>query len=186
MKTSPVGWVDCGVGGPVEHLAALAWDVFAGSDGHEEFARGCVFVYFVADVVDEPEVVFMVGGDAVGAHEPGVPELEAVAVWVLGGPNGSVRVVVAPHVDDVSVGVEDEDGDVSAVEDVDAVVGVDGYCGGFSEPNPVGDFCPSGDGFVVSDVVVWERQGWVSPWESAVYAVLELCTISNGIDALLG
>ena len=93
-------------------------------------------------------------------------------------------VVVAPHVDEVTVGIEDEDGDVSAVEDVYIVFGVDSYRCGFAEPYSVGDFCPSGNGFVVGDVVVWERQGWESPWEWAVYAVLELCTISNGIDAL--
>ncbi len=116
-------------------------------------------MYSVSDVVDEPKVVFVVGGDAVCAHEPAVPELEAVAVGVFGDANGALWVVVAPHVDEVSVGIEDEDGDVAAVEDVYVVFGVDGYGGGFSEPYSVGDFCPSGDGFVVSDVVVWERQG---------------------------
>ena len=114
--------VDSGIGGPVEHLAALARNFFAGSDGQEEFAGGGVFPYLVADVVDQPEVVFVVAGDAVGAHEPGLPKLQAVAVGILGGSDRTFGVVIAPHVDEVAVGIEDEDGYVAAVEDVDTVV----------------------------------------------------------------
>ena len=121
------GGIDSGVGWAVEHPAAFSRDLFAGADGQEVFAGGGVFVDFVSDVVDEPEVVFVVGGDAVCAHEPAVPELKAVAVRVFGDADGALRVVVAPHVDEVSVGIEDEDGDVSTVEDVYIVFGVDGY-----------------------------------------------------------
>ena len=149
------GGVYCGVGWSVEHFAALARDLFASSDGEDVFAGGGVFVDSVSDVVDEPEVVFVVGGDAVGAHEPGVPELESVAVGVFGYADGALRVVVAPHVDEVAVGVEDEYGDVASVEDVNVVFGVDGNGGGFAEPYSVGDFRPSGYRFVVGDVVVW-------------------------------
>lgn len=151
--------VDGGIGWTVEHLSALARHFFAGAYGHQVFTGGCVFVYFVSDIVDEPQVVFVVGRDAMCAHEPAVPELEAVAVRIFGDADGALRVVVAPHVDQVAVGVEDEYGDIAAVEDVYVVFGVDGDCGGFSEPDSVRDFCPSGDGFVVGDVVVWERQG---------------------------
>ena len=98
----------------------------------------------------------MVGGDAVGAHEPGIPELEAVAVGVFGGSDRAFRIVVAPHVDQISVWIEDEDGDVTAVEDVDAVVGVDGHRGGFAHPDAVRDFGPTGHWFVVCIVVRWQ------------------------------
>ena len=57
------GGVDSGVGWAVEHLAALAGDFFAGANGHQVFAGGGIFVDFVPDVVYEPQVVFVVGGD---------------------------------------------------------------------------------------------------------------------------
>lgn len=49
----------------------------------------------------------MIGGDSVCAHEPAVPELEAVAVRVFGYSDRALRVVIAPHVDEVSFGIED-------------------------------------------------------------------------------
>lgn len=101
------GGVDSGVSWAVEHLAAFARDLFAGADGQEVFAGGGVFVDFVADVVDEPQVVFVVGGDSVCTHEPAVPELESVAVGVFGYADRALGIVVAPHVDEVSVGIED-------------------------------------------------------------------------------
>ncbi len=94
----------------------------------------------------------MIGRDTVCAHEPGVPELEPVAVGILGDADGALRIVVAPHVDEVSIGVEDEYGDVAAVEDVDVVFRVDGYRCGFAEPDAVRDLGPAGDWFVVCDV----------------------------------
>ena len=93
------GWHYRGVGGAVEHLAAFAWHGFTGADGQQQFAGGGEFADLVADVVDKPEVVLVVGGDAVGAHEPSVPELEAVTVGVLSGSDGTFGVVGAPHVD---------------------------------------------------------------------------------------
>ena len=158
--------VDGGVGGAVEHFAALAWDFFAGADGEEVFASGGVFVDLVTNVVDEPEVVFVIAGDAVGTFEPAVPELEAIAVWVFGDSDGALGVIVAPHIYDVAVGFEDQDGHVAAVEDVDVVFGVGGNGGSFSKPDSVGDFGPSGYGFVVGDMVGWQRQGRVSRCEA--------------------
>ena len=118
---------------------------------------------FVSDVIDQPKVVFVVGGDAVCAHEPSIPKLHAVAVRIFGDADSTLRVVIAPHVDEVTVRVENEYGNVSTVEDVHVVFGVDGYSGCFTHPDAVWNFRPSGHRFVVSYVVEWEGQGCGSP-----------------------
>ena len=145
--------VDGGIGGTVEHLSALAGNFFTGADSHKVFAGGGVFVDLVPDIVHEPKVVFVVAGDPMRSHEPAVPELHAVAIGVFGDADRALRVVIAPHVDQITLGVEDEDGNVASIEYVDVIFGVDRYSGGFSEPYSVGDFGPSRYGLVVGDVV---------------------------------
>ena len=140
--------VYCGICWSVEHVARLPWCCLTCADGHESGAIAGVLVYLVADVVNEPQVVFVVAEDAVRTCEPCVPRLEGVAVGVDGDSHLAIGGIGAPGVDYVAFGVEYEDWDVAAVEYVDAVVGVDGDGSGFSEPDAVWDFGPSGDRFV--------------------------------------
>ncbi len=102
----------------------------------------------VSEDIDQPEVVLVVGADGMGA-EPAVagPRLDDVPVGVLNGLRARPRRIVPPHVDDVTVRREHDHRHVPAVEDVDAVVGIDGDGGRFLEPDAVGHFRPVGHGF---------------------------------------
>ena len=113
---------DGAVSGAVEGLASpLGGWLVIGAEGHEELAVGVVFADDVQAVVDAEDGV--VGGD-----------VDAVGT--------GAELAFAPSAQEVAVAVEDDDGVLAAVEEVDIVLGVDGDTGDIDEAPVVGDLGP--------------------------------------------
>ena len=118
-------------------------------DHHDSIAIFVTLRYHIRVIVYQPEVVFVVDGDRVRPDK-----LRALPAVNLGHriPGGwdclgaQARGGVAPPVEEVSSGVEDQQRHVSAIENVHTVGAVDGHGRGLPQPDTVRDLEVAVDG----------------------------------------
>ncbi len=115
-------WIKSRFGGPVKGFTTLIRSRFVrGPDGEEDFPFRCAFVHTVTVIVHAVEGVVGADSEAVRAGKD----------------------FLAPRSDKRAVGFEDDHGMVTAIEDVDAVVGVHRNIGASWKVQPSGSWAQS-------------------------------------------
>ena len=111
-----------------------------GAEGHQQFTLEAELLHGVADIVGEEHVVVGVDVDAVRTGE----------------------LAIAPGADEVAVGIEDDQGFIAAIENVDAVLRIGGDAGDVDVVVSAGHLAEAGDGAVLEIAFADDRYGCVA------------------------